>query len=182
MLSCLLYHSFQPTTGNSACVGYRDCGVKTMFQGLRGLAQAFVRGAVAAGRKAVETFDTLVESGLGYFDEQFKADWIVYDQQKSFIELAGGLDKDQLIPGPLHGESPQNLTAKFKYDLKTVYEDLKGKTTEVFWSVINNERLTQTEIMDYAAIFAKDSEPGDYPMHGQPEIVGIWTRGHAGIA
>lgn len=147
-----------------------------MIKGIRGLAQSFVRGAVAAGRKAAETFTTLVETGIGYARGEFDVDWQIYEQQKALVELANELDRSQLISGHLHGESKQNLTCKFKYDVKAVYEDVKGNVVTKHWSVINDERMTQNEIMDYASQFAEDYAPEEFPFHAQPELVGIWTR------
>ncbi len=153
-----------------------------MIKGIRGLAQAFVRSAVSIGRKSVETYQMLTEAGLGYVEEQFKMDWSIYDEQKGRVSVAMELDRSQLIHGHLHGESPQNLTAKFKYDVKAVYEDIKGDTLTKHWSVINNERMTLNEVLDYAQMFAEDYAPEEFPMHAQPELTGIWTRPQAGLA
>lgn len=147
-----------------------------MFGKLRGLAQGFVRSAVAIGRKAIETYQTLTEAGLGYVKSQFEVDWQTYDQQAAFVSLAMEMPKDQLVSGNLHGESIQNLTCKFKYDVKALYENLQGDTVTMHWSVINDERMTPNEILEYAQMFAVDSAAEGFPMHGPPELEGIWTR------
>lgn len=152
-----------------------------MFSGIRGLAQSFVRGAVAIGRGVKATYEALTDLGLGYIEEQFKQDWGMYDQQKAFVDLAGEVPKDQLIPGVIHGETQQSLTARFKYDVRTVYEDVKGRLVTKHWSVISNTRMTQNEILDYADIFAEDYAPEGYPYHMTPELEGIWVRAGQGF-
>lgn len=152
-----------------------------MISGLRGLAQSFVRGAVAIGRAIETTYATLTDLGLGYVKEQFTYDWNLYDQQKAFVDLAGELDKSQLIPGAIHGESTQNLTCRFKYDVKGVYKNLEGEETTLHWSVINNERLTQEQILAQGGIFAKGCQPKDFPFIEEVAIEGIWFKASWGV-
>lgn len=147
-----------------------------MITGLRGLAQAFVRGAVAIGRSVTSTYESIVTAGFGYAQEQFEFDFFAYDQQKTFIDLADGLDKDHLIPGIIHGKSPQNLTCEFKYDVKGLYSNVWGDTITAHWSVISDQRMTQTEVMDAAQAFIVDSVPEDALFYHTSELEGIWTR------
>lgn len=150
-----------------------------MISGLRGLAQSFVRGAVAIGRAIETTYATLTDLGLGYVKEQFTYDWNLYDQQKAFVDLAGSIEKSQLIPGAIHGESTQSLTCRFKYDVSATYEDLEGNTLTKYWSVINNERLTQEEILARAERFAEEYPEEGMPFHAPAQLEGIWHRSGA---
>lgn len=147
-----------------------------MITGLRGLAQAFVRGAVAIGRGIEATYTALTDLGLGYVKSQFEMDWQTYDEQTGLVDYVKDLPRDQLIPGVAHGESTWQLTSKFKYDVKTVYEDVRGNTKTFNWSVISDMRLTQDEISEQADVFRKDYAPTDFPFSAQAEIVGLWHR------
>lgn len=147
-----------------------------MLTGLRGLAQAFVRGAVAIGRRIKTTYTALATLGLRYAMPEFEFDWFMYDQQKAFISLATDLPRDQLIPGEFHGESNMALTCKFRYDVSAIYENIKGKTVKGYWSVISDVRLTQEEIEAKGQDFAEDYAPEGFPFHGPVQLEGIWTR------
>lgn len=147
-----------------------------MITGLRGLAQSFVRAAVVIGRAIDKTYTALTDLGLGYVKTQFELDFAAYDAMPDTLVRIADLDKDYLIPGGMHIGSPVTLSTKFKYDVATDWETMKGEIIPQRTSISSNQRLTQNEIEEAAATQMVDYTPEGGVFHGPMELEGSWFK------
>lgn len=147
-----------------------------IVKNIRGFAQSIIRGAVAVGMKAVETFETLKASGLGYIESQFRADFEAYDVQPFLMDEIYTLREDYIIPVGYHQETDIGITFPYKYDIQATYMDAKGITMDLTRSVVSNERMTLDEIMEEAAVWEEETPDEGWQPFTDWELIGSWKK------
>lgn len=147
-----------------------------MISGLRGLAQAFVRGAVAIGRGVESTYTALTTLGLDYAKERFEIDFESFDRQPFLVDEIKKRPSDQLISGALHQEVDIGIKANFKYDVESEWIDPTGKKKTITRSVVSDYRMSQDEIGEEAEAWGSDTgDPDERQLTGW-ELSGSWYR------
>lgn len=147
-----------------------------MLTGLRGLAQSFVRGAVAIGRGIESTYTALTTLGLGYVRERFDIDFQDFDRQPFLVGEIKKRPTDQLIRGVLHQERDIGVKANFKYDVASEWIDPTGKKKTITRSVVSDYRMSQDEIGDEAGAWGSDTGDPDTRQLTGWDLTGSWAR------
>lgn len=147
-----------------------------MLTGLRGLAQAFVRGAVRIGMKVTETYWSLQSIGLSYFRREFDQDFARFERQDYIYTEVRYQDPDQLIKGELHEKSVWNLSMKYRYEVDTPYLTDKGESIQQTTTVASMSRLTPNEVFEQAEGHKEQYQPENAVIDGDQEISAVWVR------
>lgn len=146
---------------------------------IRSFFQPIIRGYAAIKAGIAHTFETLRSYEPAISESAVIEDYTAYRDGVAIQELDEPLVADYLVPWYLHGKAPVNLSANFKYDVKAVYENIQGDTVDAYWSVIDDKRLTESEIVAMGTPFKTDSPQVDveeYPFHGPLQVIACWRK------
>lgn len=118
-----------------------------IFGGIRGLAQSFMRSAVASGWGANRTLETLREMGYGYRRTEFLADYRMYTGAHERRELFKFIRKGYYPSLDLYTETTGIQRTAFRYQVDV--DVLKPQTGDRFTlstNIASDRQMSMAEI------------------------------------
>jgi len=121
------------------------------FGGIRGLAQAFIRSAVAKGLSSTATLKSLVDGGISYRRTNMLADYREWGQVPRKMSAIKAVRRDYLPSQSAYVETTGKQTQPYRYQITgNIYNPETGERVDFTTNVVSEFGLTPNQVYDEA--------------------------------